>query len=1110
MDEIKLYDLYLNKNAFSFNVIFNDFKSKQSLNYKQNHIYVCEVAELLNTASATNSIIGCIVKPGLQLPAIILGILKVSSAFIFLDIHEPCVSLQNVQNCVPIVTLLVEEPFLKDLNKNLCNCWLEKSKIKFGSFSSLVLLQSSDCSNSSCLNSKQLHSNSFKYISKLAYVIQTSGTTGKPKIVQVPHQCIVPNIVDLKQTFNVNSEDVMILCSPLTFDPSIVEIFLAISSGCSLIIVPEQMKSIPKMFINVIVDNKVSILQATPSLIQSFGNDFIENVLLSNDSNLHVLAFGGEPCPSLEKLKRWKSKENKTKLFNLYGLTEVSCWASCFEIDLGDKSLTSNIPLGKPLLDTDIEVTKEGELYIGGEKRWCVINNETWPHDRCKIMCSTGDMAIRMPNNVLYFEGRKDDIIKFNGQKLSLLRINTLLEDVHGMSNYYLHFDNESSKLLLFIVQDSRTNFSENLRHYVLKYLQKSISNLPAIEMIIVTHIPLTKHGKADRKKLLLLRHTKDLCKKNYLPLSHSECLEIICKLWKSYTKQYSIAETDNFVLNGGDSILALQLASDIEWELQVQIPQLLDMILNFSYKDLCEIVENNLREVQKLKIEDQRSISISIDKLFHESPPKRVCTAVTECFEVVSRRGYSLRCSHSKDRTCNNKIICDKLLDSANVSFRIKCKFDLKKCVDSSPCVAYFFRSSELLVFIGSHAGLFCCFNVSETNINWTINFPDRIESSSCLSFCGKYVYVGCYDHHLYCMNVKDGSIKWQFKTGSEVKSSPVVSSQNAVFVGSHDKYLYAVNGESGDLLWKKIIAQGSIFSSPSLFEELGAVTVATLDGILAVLKMVSVFNLKKCYDHHLYCMNVKDGSIKWQFKTGSEVKSSPVVSSQNAVFVGSHDKYLYAVNGESGDLLWKKIIAQGSIFSSPSLFEELGAVTVATLDGILAVLKMDSGDFIWTYNYKKPLFSSPLFTSSGIFIGATNNCFLHFNISGSLILEYETNGPIFSSACAILNNDHIVFGCHDSFVYCVKVNGESVWKFCSDSPVYSTPFAFQWKQCKYVTVASVSGVIYILDQISGEVKHSWKCPGEIFSSPTVLNGFLVVGCRDNYVYCFSLCNVG
>lgn len=57
----------------------------------------------------------------------------------------------------------------------------------------------------------------------IAYVLNTSGTTGRPKMVQVPHCCIVPNIVDLRSRFNITPDDIIFNAAPLTFDPSFVE-----------------------------------------------------------------------------------------------------------------------------------------------------------------------------------------------------------------------------------------------------------------------------------------------------------------------------------------------------------------------------------------------------------------------------------------------------------------------------------------------------------------------------------------------------------------------------------------------------------------------------------------------------------------------------------------------------------------------------------------------------------------------------------------------------------------------------------------------------------------------------------------------------------------------
>ncbi|GIY97462.1 beta-alanine-activating enzyme [Caerostris extrusa] len=513
--------------------------------------------------------------------------------------------------------------------------------------------------------------------------------------------------------------------------------------------------------------------------------------------------------------------------------------------------------------------------------------------------------------------------------------------------------------------------------------------------------------SKADYKKILLLKSNRNQLKKQF---PDSDFVKVISKLWKDYTNQEPESENDNFVLKGGDSIKALQFVSDIEWDLQVQVPELVDTVLNYSFKHICELLRTHLQGLQTTNIK-QDIVFHDIEEPSTQPSLKKICISHLKCFEIVSRRGYSLICNHSKELTCNKKQCSSELLNNNNeLSLTLHCKFDLKKCIDSSPCCGYYFESNDFLAFIGSHSGLFCCFNVLERSLKWTTCLPNRIESSSYLSSCGNYVYVGCYDHNLYCLNIKDGSIWWKFNTNAEVKSSPVVSSQNIVFVGSHDKHLYAINGNNGELLWKKMIGKGSIYSSPALLEE-----------------------------HKI--------------------------------------------------------------------------VSVATLDGIIASLEMDTGVSVWTYNYGKPIFFSPLFISTDLFIGATNNCFLHFNLSGTLISEYNTNGPVFSSATCITSAQYkhqLVFGCHDSIIYCVTTNGKkNIWKFNGDSPIYATPFAFQWKENKYVAVASTVGIIYILSQNTGEVIQFWRCPGEIFSSPIVSNGFLIIGCRDNYVYCFNLSSV-
>ncbi|CAI9553010.1 unnamed protein product, partial [Staurois parvus] len=95
----------------------------------------------------------------------------------------------------------------------------------------------------------------------LAYVLHTSGTTGKPKIVNVPHCCIVPNIHHLGSIFGMSPDDLVFLASPLTFDPSVIEMFLALSSGACLLIVPEHLKMMPRKLFHVLFQqHRVTVL----------------------------------------------------------------------------------------------------------------------------------------------------------------------------------------------------------------------------------------------------------------------------------------------------------------------------------------------------------------------------------------------------------------------------------------------------------------------------------------------------------------------------------------------------------------------------------------------------------------------------------------------------------------------------------------------------------------------------------------------------------------------------------------------------------------------------------------------------------------------------------
>lgn len=172
-----------------------------------------------------------------------------------------------------------------------------------------------------------------------------------------------------REIFKITSQDVIYFGTPLTFDPSVIELFLALTTGAKLLIVPQKIHINPKKLLSILFpqdnkENAVSFLQMPPSVFLRWSSEEIEYIF--QKSSLKVLALGGEVFPS----NILKIPKGNVRIFNLYGITEVSCWASVLEFT----NCEDNIYLGKCLTDTVFEVRDEknsvvyqgkGELFIG-------------------------------------------------------------------------------------------------------------------------------------------------------------------------------------------------------------------------------------------------------------------------------------------------------------------------------------------------------------------------------------------------------------------------------------------------------------------------------------------------------------------------------------------------------------------------------------------------------------------------------------------------------------------------------------------------------------------------------------------------------------------------
>ncbi|XP_061093383.1 beta-alanine-activating enzyme isoform X2 [Conger conger] len=455
-------------------------------------------------------------------------------------------------------------------------------------------------------------------LGSLAYVLHTSGTTGLPKTVRVPHHCIVPNILHLRSLFQVTAEDVVFMASPLTFDPSVVEMFLSLSSGACLLIVPTVIKKVPDRLVQVLFKrHRITVLQATPTLLGRFGGRALRRVVLSAASPLRVLALGGEACPPLSVLRSWRGEGNSTQFFNLYGTTEVSCWATCHQLHLDNLSGEA-VPLGSALMGTAVEVRDEdgqvvtqgeGQLFIGGRDRVCFLGDEVAVAQG--TMRSTGDW-VEVKDAHLYYLGRRDRLVKRHGQRLHLDGLQQVLQSLPQVEVCAVALW-EGQSLVAFVVPSSSESPAPStgeLQRGILGELSQLLPsyNIPE-SIILLPGLPLTSHGKVNMAALLQVYE-----KQRAVPMSHDALgdrdtlTDHLQRLWRealSLSDDALVAMDSHFLLSGGDSLRSLRLCDDIIASVGGAQPGLLEVILSRSFADLLSHVATAMLPQAKRKPQD-------------------------------------------------------------------------------------------------------------------------------------------------------------------------------------------------------------------------------------------------------------------------------------------------------------------------------------------------------------------------------------------------------------------------------------------------------------------------------------------------------------------------
>ncbi|KAI8117638.1 Acyl-CoA synthetase family member 4 like protein [Lucilia cuprina] len=825
----------------------------------------------------------------------------------------------------------------------------------------------------SCINDSYIENIS------LCYTIATSGSTGSPKMVHVPYECIEPNITSLSCLLNVQQNDVIFLGSPPTFDPFVVELFLALKTGGSVLITSKEIRLQPQKLLKCMFPG-VSIFQTTPSLFRLFGKQSIHDEILQSKSSLRCLILGGEDFPTTLELQTWLPLDfsnSGKRIFNIYGITEVSCWSSIYEFNNKTETKDFGIPLGKPLDDNTFfrlldkfgnilhHTNCKGELEIVSTKRHCFIPQ--LDGDDVKMMQlkdviyrKTGDLIERDGSGDLYYLGRTNNTIKRLGKRLCLDSLSKKVENLL-----------KSTKLIFYLVNSNNVPLEE--RHSILNNFQKYLENHEQPDKVLYgKELLLNVHGKVDRKRILNEILAKKVCSSavklfedfltNVMGFQLTDQLERQTKD-EICIKRVKLFRNISFLEAGGTSFQALSLATE-----------------------MADVMENN---------QEQRKI---LEMLLDNS------TTIEKILQFLTFSRKKLKNSSEFYVKCGR-------LENYNKNYSLKqlWRCDLKKCIDATPSLY-----QENVLAVGSHSHLLLTLNAQSGQEISRVELNDRIECTV-VFVSSQLALVGCYDGYLYGFDFNNGSISWKLNVKGMIKAKPLVI-KNMVIVASYAEQnnIMAFDLRSLSLVWSLKLGAKGIFSSPLLISH-DSVLFCTLDGSYALVEAETgtikwlhklespVFStpakIQTLHESFIILAEVKglisicrveNGEKICTFQTEGNVFSGLTIpltdnSNYNFIIFGCHDKNVYCLkfqhNTKELTLHWQ-VSLNAAVFSTPIVISQQYILACTTL-GLMVLIDLMKGDILTSYDLKAEVFSSPCcLKDKYVYVGSRDNYLYSFEL--------------------------------------------------------------------------------------------------------------------------------
>lgn len=355
-----------------------------------------------------------------------------------------------------------------------------------------------------------------------AYILYTSGSTGVPKGVVVPHRSLIDYMEHFCPEVGVREDDVIANQAPFYFDASLIDIYCTLKMGATMYIVPIGLFSLPLKLLEFLQEHKVTMIRWVPSALNMVSA--FRALKSLKPEYLRLIIFGAESMPT-KCYNYWKSYYTDATFVQIYGPTEITGVCTYYIVNREYED-TQTIPIGKAFGNSGVFLLDEKDCLIDesmpeviGEicvKGTCLSSGYYNDFERTQaafvqnplnkkypeLVYRTGDLASYNEYGELVFASRKDFQIKHMGHRIELGEIEAAALSVDGIKNAVCLFDAKKSKIhMVCCFTDDNEAGLDNVK--IIDILK---DRLPRYMIPNVLHIldalPMTASGKADRVKL--------------------------------------------------------------------------------------------------------------------------------------------------------------------------------------------------------------------------------------------------------------------------------------------------------------------------------------------------------------------------------------------------------------------------------------------------------------------------------------------------------------------------------------------------------------------------------------------------------------------------------